>query len=120
MTLATTLRNLAERATKRGWTRDQFGNLCSGHENDAALIVELVNNLPAIIAALEASEWRDITSAPPNVSVLLGWRDWRDGKWLTEVAPYETGKRTGLYSNVCWHGSATHWMPLSTPPEKMK
>lgn len=65
-----------------------------------------------------APQWQGIESAPPppNTRVLLAWRDWRDGKWLIEAAPYETGERVGPYSNVSRHGSATHWMPLPTPP----
>lgn len=73
----------------------------------------------AAIAAMQpAPQWQGIESAPPppNTRVLIAWRDWRDGKWLIEAAPYETGERVGPYSNVSRHGSATHWMPLPTPP----
>ena len=83
-------------------------------------LTELATGLAAIaVMPVQAEpQWQGIESAPPppNTRVLLTWRDWRDGKWLIEVAPYETGERVGPYSNVSRHGSATHWMPLPTPP----
>lgn len=72
----------------------------------------------ALTAALGAM-WRPISEAEPNRTYLLGWRDWRDDRWCMEVAPAVHGQRyeTG-YSNVSHHGSATHFMPLPSPPSK--
>ena len=65
--------------------------------------------------------WRDIESAPDNNSVLLGWFDWRDGQWCTEVGAATTGQRfENGYSNVSKHGSATHWTPLPAAPLPQK
>lgn len=60
-------------------------------------------------------KWHLITETPPphNKAVLLGWEDWRDGRWIMEVGAYSTGQRyDNGYSNVSCHGSATHWMEL--------
>lgn len=64
-------------------------------------------------------EWQLIeTEAPPhNLAVLLGWEDWRDGRWIMEVGAYSTGQRfESGFSSVSRHGSATHWTPLPKPP----
>lgn len=94
---------------------DYLGEMCGMRLKPHAL----TGLAKAAIAAMQpAPQWQRIESAPPppNTRVLLAWRDWRDGKWLIEAAPYETGERVGPYSNVSRHGSATHWMPLPTPP----
>jgi len=71
-------------------------------------------------AALEAAlaeMWRPIEEVEPNQTYLLGWHDWRDHAWCTEVAPAIHGQRfENGYSNVSKHGSATHFMPLPAPP----
>jgi hypothetical protein len=65
------------------------------------------------------TEWRSIADDQPphNKAVLLGWEDWRDGRWCMEVAAYSTGSR---FANGCstmsYHGSATHWQRLPAPP----
>lgn len=70
----------------------------------------------ALTAAL-AEMWRPIEEAEPNQTYLLGWHDWRDHAWCTEVAPAIHGQRfENGYSNVSRHGSATHYMPLPSPP----
>lgn len=57
--------------------------------------------------------WQPIETAPHNTSVLLGWRDWRDGQWCVEVGAATTGQRyDNGYSNISQHGSATHWQSL--------
>lgn len=67
-----------------------------------------------------AEGWREISEGDEpqhGLRVLLGWRDWRDGTWCTEVSAYSTGQR---YDNGCssvsTHGSATHWLPLPPAP----
>ena len=71
----------------------------------------------ALTAAL-AEMWRPIEEAEPNQTYLLGWHDWRDHAWCTEVAPAIHGQRfENGYSNVSRHGSATHFMPLPSPPK---
>jgi len=65
----------------------------------------------------EDSGWQPIDTAPHEKRVLLGWRDWRDYQWCTDVGPATTGQRFGNgYSNLSQHGSATHWHPLPAPP----
>lgn len=64
--------------------------------------------------------WQDIesTTPPHDTAVLLGWQDSRGGCWISEVAAYSTGERfDNGYSNLSLHGSATHWMPLPSPPQ---
>lgn len=64
--------------------------------------------------------WLDIesTTPPHATAVLLGWQDSRGGCWISEVAAYSTGERfDNGYSNLSLHGSATHWMPLPSPPQ---
>lgn len=67
-------------------------------------------------ALLDKAVWQPIETAPHNHSVLLGWRDWRDGSWCMEVGPASWGTRVGAASNMSGHGSATHWMPLPAAP----
>lgn len=71
----------------------------------------------AAIAAYERAMWRPIEEAPHNRTVILGWRDWRDGKWCMEVGAAAWGERVGDYSNRSQHGSATHFRPLPPVPE---
>ena len=57
----TQIEAMLSKATRQGWTPDQFGNICIGMKPlfkrtggtniDAALIVALVNAAPALIAA---------------------------------------------------------------------
>lgn len=70
-------------------------------------------------AALEAAlaeMWQDIEGAPHNQLVILGWNDWRDGHWISDVGYASMGTRTDAGSSISHHGSATHWMPLPPPP----
>lgn len=71
----------------------------------------------ALSAAL-AAMWRPIEEVEPNRTYLLGWRDWRHGRWCMEVAAAITGERyANGYSSVSYHGSATHFAPLPSPPK---
>lgn len=62
----------------------------------------------------EAVVWRDISSAPHEQRVLLGW--WYDGCWIVEAGLASHGWRTPAISNMSLHGQATHWRPLPAPP----
>lgn len=77
----------------------------------------VIDNLTRAIAAYERAMWRPIEEAPHNRTVILGWRDWRDGKWCMEVGAATWGERVGDYSNRSQHGSATHFRPLPPVPE---
>lgn len=76
------------------------------------------DQMRAALTAALAEMWRPIEEAEPNQTYLLGWHDWRDHAWCTEVAPAIHGQRfENGYSNVSRHGSATHFMPLPSPPK---
>jgi hypothetical protein len=77
-----------------------------------------LNASHAALTAALAAMWRPASEAEPNKTYLLGWHDWRDHAWCTEVAPAIHGQRfENGYSNVSRHGSATHFMPLPSPPK---
>lgn len=91
------------------------------HLYDHMLEVAKASGFDCLTAAIVAgsqrdAKWQDVETAPFGKTVLLGWRDWRDHQWCMEVAPYSHGRRVGETSSVSCHGSATHWMPLPTPP----
>lgn len=74
-----------------------------------------------LTAAREAQTWRPIDSAPHETLVVLGWYEtdfWgENGVWKQEIGLASAGSRNSLgYSNRWFHGSATHWMPLSPAP----
>jgi hypothetical protein len=58
--------------------------------------------------------WQDISTAPHETRVLLGW--WRDGVWLCETGMASHGWSRNGISNMSLHGQATHWQPLPSPP----
>ncbi|MGE3150891.1 MAG: DUF551 domain-containing protein [Pseudorhodoplanes sp.] len=64
--------------------------------------------------------WQTVDTAPHGKRVILAWRDWRDHAWCMEVGPYSFGRRVGGTSSISCHGSATHWMPLPTPPDEVE
>ena len=108
-----------DRTQLREWARKAMCGFNDATQEDAKEAARAV--LEAIIAALSAlpavGEWLDIDEeTPANQTLILGWRDWRDGKWCTEMGPYQTGHRVGAYSSVSCHGSATHYLPLSILP----
>lgn len=63
----------------------------------------------------EAEEWRPIETAPHETLVVLGW--FEEGVWKQDLGLASAGQRwpTGA-SNMWWHGSATHWLPLPPAP----
>lgn len=63
----------------------------------------------------EMVEWRPIETAPHETLVVLGW--FEDGVWKQDLGLASAGQRwpTGA-SNMWWHGSATHWLPLPPAP----
>ena len=129
--LADELTALAEKATRVGWTDDQWGNLAIGMKPlfkrtgasayDVALVLALRNNLTEIIAALSdrSDGWRDIESAPKNGTplllfarcktatapvVLVGWHDF-DWGWIESSFTSPVGI------------VPLAWQPRPTPPE---
>ncbi|HYC01590.1 MAG TPA: DUF551 domain-containing protein [Candidatus Limnocylindrales bacterium] len=58
-------------------------------------------------------EWRDIDEAPSNVKVILY------GPYGIECGYASHGwpRNSQGISNMSYHGSATHWMPLPEPPK---
>lgn len=78
---------------------------------------ETAMNLIAQMAACirEMVEWRPIETAPHETLVVLGW--FEDGVWKQDLGLASAGQRwpTGA-SNMWWHGSATHWLPLPPAP----
>ena len=83
----------------------------------ADFVVALVNNLPAIIAALRAQEWQDIETAPRDGTRFLGMfqnaETYRVTWWSSrQAAQHGNGwvfSQNGLTT-------PTHWRPLPTPP----
>lgn len=114
---------LWKRTKNPSWSDDVEYRVPSDFRVALALIATAgsrIRKLEARVAELEEKQrWRDdMENAPHNCSVLLGWRDWRDGSWCMEVGAASTGRRVGDSSSVSWHGSATHWMRRPEPPEK--
>lgn len=69
------------------------------------------------IQAYEAAKWQPIGSAPHEELVLLGWHDKTLDEWACEVAMASFGKYTTAGSNRSYHGLATHFQHLPTPPK---
>ena len=64
----------------------------------------------------EAQQWNLIDSAPHETLVVLGWYD-ESGVFKQEIGLASAGRRyPGGASDMWWHGQATHWLPLPTPP----
>lgn len=120
----------------REWQADLEARAARADEQVSALIRERENlistkreqftRLEKEIAALKAElarfEWRDISEAPHEVLLLVGWHDRTFDEWTCEVAMASWGKRSDNgHSNLSWHGLATHFIPLSvflpTPPQ---
>ena len=71
-------------------------------------------------AALEAAErvaWcDDMSRAPHDELLILGWNDKRDG-WVTAIDCASWGWQTATASNRSRHSWATHWRSLPEPPQ---
>jgi|SRR5687768_348673 len=78
------------------------------------------SEIAAAIRALEPASgeyvlgWRDISTAPHETYVLLGW--WDEGKWNCETGLASHGWRRNGVSNMSRHGQATHWRMLPDGP----
>jgi hypothetical protein len=77
----------------------------------------------AAIASAVTQAWMPIETAPHETTVLL-YSPPVDGLYdgKIEVGFASSGRRWahpsgGVSSNMSWHGSATHWMPLPLPPD---
>ena len=72
-------------------------------------------------AALEAAEkaaWRPISEAPHETPVLLGGQESMTDNWECQTGQASGGKLfANGYSNRWFHGRATHFQHLPTPPE---
>lgn len=83
---------------------------------DAAMRKEGVMPDYSIHKAVQARQWQPIETAPHETLVVLGWHD-ENGVFKQEIALASAGTRyPGGASDMWWHGSATHWMPLPPDP----
>ena len=63
-------------------------------------------------------DWQPIETAPHAISLLLFIPATTHTQWDIVVGMASHGQRLpNGYSNMSWHGSATHWMPLPEPPK---
>ena len=91
-------------------------------------LLSTLNGMEAEILRLRSLvEWRKISDVePPHETLVKLYSPPSFGRpdGTQEVGFASTGKRTldpitgGTWSNMCWHGSATHWLPLLPPPPK--
>jgi len=128
MSLADELERLGNATESGDWYADSLGYIPSAgvtdvHSGDrrgaefmpkadAALIVALRNNLPAIIEALRAQEWRDIETAPRD-EVLLYFPKIVTGAHRQSFLPemYRIGRASDTPNR-----RPTHWRPLPASP----
>ncbi len=84
----------------------------------------LPGRLDALRAALAEEEWKPISTAPINKSVLLWWipitpNPPAEAVTIGQVSGYEPGKwwhsQRGEYQDL---KHVTHWRPLPAPPDK--
>ena len=61
-------------------------------------------------------DWQPVETAPHNEAVLLYLPAAGYSKAEIEVGCMSTGSRNGPYSSISYHGRATHWAPLPSPP----
>lgn len=89
------------------------GRIGQDFDGECHLTEEEARQIAACIR--EMVEWRDIETAPHETLVVLGW--FEEGVWKQDLGLASAGQRwpTGS-SNMWWHGSATHWIPLPPAP----
>lgn len=146
MTIDTTrLRELLASASSRPWrSRDHlvyFSNVeggfslcgCPVRAENAALIADGINALPALLDEVERNRWQPIATAPKDGSMFLAWVSAAHYGEDDEGRPFE--KDCSTVDFACWrnveggegyvdcmaapHGdgyAATHWMPLPAAP----
>lgn len=87
-------------------------------ENDSYFPEEGAHFAEALRSLPTDDGWEDIAINPPpaNEVVLMCLYHGHWEVWEYEAGCYETGQRIGGYSNVHFHGQATHWRPLPAPP----
>ena len=133
MTLVDELEQLA----KESWMRetwyevydpDAFNSMitCDGDTGPLAFsvpqpaakaIVILVNNLPAIIAALRAQEWQPIETAPRDGTRFLGMFQNAEISRVTWWSSRQAAQHgNGWVFSQNGLTTPTHWRPLPTPP----
>jgi len=96
-------------------------------DEKSSIQLEAAAEIERLRAALAAradghSQWRPIETAPHETLVLLYSPPAWPSEAKCEVGFASTGRRTpapdgGIFSNMSWHGYATHWMPLPFPPD---
>lgn len=141
--LLDTLKGFSETATKGPWSHGWlYGALrhvnrnvdwdafYSGDEDinapekdDAELIVTLVNNLPAILSALQGTTWIPIETAPKDGTWILVADDdydcWMSAQWgLLNINPNKYDGSHGWSGYGCIFPDVKYWMPMPalTPP----
>lgn len=89
------------------------GRIGQDFDGECHLTADEARQIAACIR--EMVEWRPIETAPHETLVVLGW--FEDGVWKQDLGLASAGQRwpTGA-SNMWWHGSATHWLPLPPAP----
>lgn len=74
-------------------------------------IIDILSTLPPAAAG---GGWRPIETAPADTDLLLGW--WMEGAWLTTPHWEQEVQEARNTKGGWWHGQATHWQPLPSPP----
>ena len=75
--------------------------------------------LAEAIAAYNRALWQPIETAPHKTDVLMTWVHTMTGARWYEAGWASGGERVGCTSSKWFHGRATHWRPLPTPPEEV-
>lgn len=93
----------------------ELADRLDSHMGKADMAEVLADCRKAAACIREMVEWRPIETAPHETLVVLGW--FEDGVWKQDLGLASAGQRwpTGA-SNMWWHGSATHWLPLPPAP----